>query len=79
MTVNAVKMYEESGGQLTYWPEFGKDPLSSIPHLDIARNNRFCQQFGNFSEMFSGIVNGHTATFQNAVLHHRDLTYLFCP
>ena len=24
---DAVKLYEERGGQLTFWPEFGIDPL----------------------------------------------------
>ena len=79
MNTDAVKMYEERGGQLTYWPEFGKDPLSSIQHLNAARIERFFQHFGDFSEMFSGLVNGHPAMFQNAILFYRDLTYEYCP
>ena len=79
VTTDAVKMYEERGGQLTYRPEFGKDPLSSVQHLNTARNQRFCQQFSDFSEMFSRLVNGCLAMFQNTVLFHRDLAYEYCP
>ena len=61
--------------KMAYWPEFGKGPLCSIQHLNTARNHRFCQQFGNFSKLFSDLVNGHPDMFQNAVLFYRDLTF----
>ncbi|KAL9965196.1 hypothetical protein ACROYT_G028964 [Oculina patagonica] len=77
-TSEAVELYEQQGGHLTVWPEFGKDPLSSEVHLSSARLKQFQSHFPEFATMFHGVVNKNPTMFQNAILLFRDLTFEYC-
>ena len=48
----AVKLYEERGGQLTFWPEFGIDPLSNSEILASRHSNEFNASFPNLNDLF---------------------------
>ena len=76
----AVKLFEENGGQLTTWPEFGVDPLSNEESLSSSRSQHFHSHFPDFIDiMFHGVVNGNPTLSQNAIQLFRDLTYEYCP
>ncbi|KXJ27882.1 hypothetical protein AC249_AIPGENE2896 [Exaiptasia diaphana] len=75
-TEEAVQMYEEQGGALTYWPEFGEDPLTT-EELQQERENNFHKSFHNFDVIFHRLAIGESSLFQNAVILFRDLTIQF--
>lgn len=66
-------MFEEEGGKLTYWPEFGEDPLMS-DDLQQERQNYFEASFPNYDVLFQRLVIGEILPFKNAVILFRDLT-----
>lgn len=73
-TEAAVQMYEEQGGVLTYWPEFGEDPLT-IEALQQERQDYFEKFFPNYDIIFQRLAIGESLLFQNAVKLFRDLTF----
>ena len=77
-TEEAVKMYEERGGQLTYWTEFGNDPLSSSSRIHRKREKDFLSYFPDWSVIFHGIVNGDPRMFHDAIQLFKDLTCKSC-
>lgn len=77
-TDEAVKMYEEKGGQLTYWQEFGNDPLSSSPILLQRRLNDFNSAFPDMTILFHGVANGlNSLMFKQAIQCFRDVTMAY--
>ena len=77
-TTEAVKLFEENGGQLTAWPEFGIDPLSCEESLSSARSQHFHSHNSDFIDMFHGVVNGNPALFQNTIQLFSVLTHEYC-
>lgn len=51
---------------LTYWPEFGEDPLKSEA-LQQERKNNFEASFPNYDVIFQRLAIGESSLFQNAV------------
>lgn len=52
----AVKLYEERGGQLTFWPEFGIDPLCNSEIMALRHSNEFNANFLNLNDLFYEVV-----------------------
>jgi len=73
----AVKLYEERGGQLTFWPEFGIDPLSDSAIMASRHSNEFNANFPNLNDLFYEVVNNDFTNFRNAISLFRDLKYQY--
>ena len=63
---DAVRQYEEAGGRLTLFSEFGADPLANNAALIHQREVIFHQTYSTFDPLFHKLVNG-------------DDTVLLCP
>ena len=61
-------------GQLTLFPEFGQDPLSTNENKISQRTRTFNQHY-EFSKLFDEISNDNSGPFENAILFFIDLTY----
>ncbi|XP_068747843.1 uncharacterized protein [Montipora capricornis] len=70
----AAELYQERGGHLTFWPEFGQDPLWGTNKY-AKRLEDFYQQFPHLNELFYEVTNNRFANFSIAVILYRDLTY----
>lgn len=77
MRDEAVKLYEERGGQLTFWPEFGIDPLCNSEIMASRHSNEFNANFPNLNDLFYEVVNSDFTNFRNAVCFFRDLKYQY--
>jgi len=62
----AVRMYEEMGGQLNQDPQFGIDPLFNIPHAFESRKMLFHSN-QSAQAIFSEILQGRTDSLVNAL------------
>ncbi|XP_020911488.1 uncharacterized protein LOC110249211, partial [Exaiptasia diaphana] len=78
-TTQAVNLYQQRGGTLTHWPEFGRDPLQGNAELETLRSNVFQMDIPNFDTIFHEVVNGNIEAYRNAVTRFRDLTYYYSP
>ena len=74
---DAVKLYEERGGQLTFWPEFGIDPLSESEIMASRHLSEFNANFPNLNNLFYEVVNNDFTNFRNAICFFRDLKYQY--
>ena len=70
----AVELFEQDGGHLTIWPEFGFDPLASSEHLAKRRFDSFHQSFPNMATIFHHVINDDALAYKNALFLFRDLT-----
>ena len=64
---DAVRQYEEAGGHLTHFSQFGSDPLVGDRHLIQEREVRFYQIYPNFDPIFHNLVNNDDSTFCNGL------------
>lgn len=78
-TTEDFNLYQQRGGTLTYWSEFGKDPLEGNAGLITLRSNLFQNDFPTFDILFHELVNGNPIPFRTAVTEFRDLTYYHAP
>ena len=74
----AVKYYEDRGGQLTFWPEFGTDPLSGQDIIASRHSNEFNINFPNLNDIFYEVINNDLTNFRRAISLYRDLKYKYC-
>ena len=85
-TTEAVKLFEENGGQLTTWPEFGVDPLSNEESLSSSRSQHFHSHFpdvSRWSKWQSNIVTkcnlviqrSHLRVLSIAVINFRAIIF----
>ena len=75
-TSEAVRMYEESGGQLSRNFEFGFDPLGTIEHAYETRISLFKVRQPSGKELFSKIVHNEYDTTKLALEYFHELTLL---
>ena len=68
-TAEAVRMYEESGGQLNHESAFGQDPLLRFDIAFNARKRMFNELSQSNAVIFSDIVHGNI----NSLKHTLDL------
>ncbi|XP_065891603.1 uncharacterized protein [Dysidea avara] len=64
----AVRMYEENGGHITIFNEFGQDPLRGRQELLTIRKERFAEQWPSFGNIFHSLVNGDNTMFHDGLL-----------
>ena len=64
----AVRMYEENGGHITIFNEFGQDPLRGRQELITIRKERFAEQWPSFGNIFHSLVNGDNTMFHDGLL-----------
>ena len=70
----AGRLYEENGGRLTVFSNFGQDPLEQREDLKSIRMERFKEQWPSFETIFHSLVNGNKANFRDGLLCFIDLT-----
>ncbi len=70
----AVHAYQQTGGVLTLLPRFGHDPLDGHENLISARRQGFSDQYPDFEQIFSNVVNGNMQPFKCALLLFISLT-----
>ena len=58
----AVKEYEDAGGSITMFSQFGTDPLQQYPNLKEQREIELLRNC-NFDYVFHNIVNGNQQPF----------------
>ena len=78
-TAEAVRMYQECGGQLNHDPSFGFDPLLGFDHAYESRVRMF-RDLGRYSAetIFSDIVHGNTSSLKETIdLFIYLTTYLY--
>ena len=63
----AAREYENAGGRLTIFNEFGIDPLHDHNHLIQQREYEFFSQFC-FDNIFHNLVNGKSEPFVEGLL-----------
>ena len=63
----AVKEYENAGGNLTMFSQFGVDPLQHYPTLIKQREMELLSHY-NFDTIFQNIVNGNQQPFMDGLL-----------
>ena len=73
----AKQQYETSGGTITPFGEFGRDPLRNRQDLVVRRDSLFAEQNPPFNIMFSDVVSGNGAQFRNGILSFITLTESF--
>lgn len=71
---DAVRQYEEAGGRLTHFSEFGADPLANDAGLLHEREVIFQQRYPSFDPLFHKLVNGNDTVFCCALHHFIDIT-----
>ena len=73
----AVRMYEQSGGNLTRISSFGEDPLIHVEHAYESRDALFREYQPTGGEIFSEIVHGNFQSAKNAIDYFYNLTMDF--
>ena len=68
-----VEFYEERGGQLTFWPEFGIDQLCDSEIMTSRHSNEFNNNFPNLNELFYVVVNNDFTNFRNSICFFKEL------
>ena len=63
----AVKEYEDGGGSITVFSQFGVDPLLQYPTLIQQREIELLSRH-NFDTIFHNIVNGNQQPFMDGLL-----------
>ena len=69
----AVSLYEQSGGTLTLFGDFGIDPVED--HQQEQRLQMFQQRFPSYEPLFHRLVNGDNSLFTDAVLCFKEVTF----
>lgn len=69
----AVKLFEEDGGHLTYFRDFGVDPLSGDEKVTM-REATFHARYPTFEPFFHRLVNGDDSLFKEGLLFFVHLT-----
>ena len=64
----AAHNYEKMGGQLTWFPSFGVDPIADSLETQQQRNEFFMANF-DVAAVFSSVVNGVPEPFRQAIHH----------
>ena len=70
----AVRMYEEMGGNLTRDATFGIDPLTARADLIESRERLFLSDQPSGQRLFADIVHGQSPSLKQAILHFVDIT-----
>ena len=70
----AVRMYEEMGGNLTRDATFGIDPLTARADLIESRERLFLSDQPSGQSIFADIVHGQSPSLKRAILHFVDIT-----
>lgn len=73
-TTEAVRMYEENGGQLSQSNEFGIDPLVNRPDLYESRPSLFNANSDDPKEIFSDTVHGDNTRLEKCITLFYDIT-----
>ena len=69
-----VTSYEQMGGQITHFPVFGRDPLSTNLQMIHERERRFNSNNVNWELMFGKIVNNDDTDFCAAIMTYLNIT-----
>ena len=70
----AGSLYEESGGSLTIFSEYGEDPLAGREDMMRARMERFSEDWPSFENIYHNLVNDDGRFFRDALILYIDLT-----
>ncbi|XP_019860944.1 PREDICTED: uncharacterized protein LOC109589282 [Amphimedon queenslandica] len=73
-TVTATQDYEQQGGSLTHFSEFGIDPLRERHDLIRLRDEHFGVDIGSYETVFTDAVSGSGDLVERALLHFLTLT-----
>ncbi len=68
-----VASYEEMGGQITRFPVFGRDPLSTCLQLMHERERRFNNNI-NWELIYGKVVNNDDTDFCVAIMTYLNIT-----
>ena len=71
----AVKMFEDEGGHLTHFSEFGQDPLRDDAVRLHNRETTFFSRYPTFDPFFHELVNGDDTLFKQGLLFFISLTH----
>ena len=71
---DAVRQYERTGGHLTHFSEFGRDPLAVTTHLVNQRDIEFNARYPNFDTIFHKVVNSDATLFHSGLSFFSSLT-----
>lgn len=66
---NAVHEYEELGGRLTVFSNYGEDQLKPRQDLIQERERLFTVRYPDFGIFFYSVVNGDDVLFRNGLLY----------
>ena len=70
----AVRIYEEMGGNLTRDATFGIDPLTARADLIESRERLFLSDQPSGQSIFADIVHGQSPSLKQAILYFVDIT-----
>lgn len=70
----AVRQYQQAGGHITRFSEFGKDPLVMHTTLSHQHEAEFHQRYPNFKLFFHKLVNGDDSVFRAGLLFLIQIT-----
>lgn len=71
---DAVQSFEANGGHFTVLSSFGNDPLQHHPELVKEREHLFHNQYQDFNNFYSQVVNGDYTVFREGLLYFIDLS-----
>ena len=69
---DAVQWYEQAGGRLTHFSDFGCDPLAGNSHLLHQQEDQSHQIYPHFDPFFHTLVNTDDSAFCDALPFHTD-------
>lgn len=76
---DATQAFEMTGGTLTIFSPFGRDPLQDRQDLARSRENEFFHQVADFSTIFYQLVNGNDGPFRDGLKLFIELTHRLIP
>ena len=68
----AVQAYEEQGGRLTMFPQFGTDPLAN-DSVNQAERERLFHASADVEQAYGELVSGQHALFRQAFVTYEDI------
>ena len=71
---DAVSQFEQLGGSLTLFPQFGENPLCGKSEWMDLRNAEFTRKYPDFNNIFHQLVNGDDTLFVNGLQYYISIS-----
>ena len=71
----AIRLYQEEGGQISDGASFGEDPLYGDVNKFTIRQQSFSTSYPSFDAIFHRLVNSDASLFTNGLKFFIDITY----